>query len=156
MKDYKKLTLKNKMSKTTKTVVFIGFFSLIALALACGSAGTAENGGMKKIVEKKVKDDLTVTLSNAEGQLKNGEQDIMLVFTDGNGKPVEIKAASLNFNMPAMGSMAEMNSSATLNTTGKPGRFKGNVNIGMAGEWIAQTSYEGKEVGKTTIKVTAY
>ena len=41
---------------------------------------------------------LTVTLLNPEGKLKNGEQDIMLEFTDGSGKPVDIKSASLNFN----------------------------------------------------------
>ena len=144
------------MNKTTKTIVFIGIFSLIAFALACSGAGDAEIDDMKKIADKKVKDNLIITILNAEGQLKNGEQDIMLTFTDGNGKPVEIKAASLNFNMPAMGPMAEMSNSATLSTTDTPGRFKGKVEIAMTGEWIAQISYEGKETGKTIIKITAY
>ena len=76
-------------------------FSLIVLAAACGDAGSAS--GMKTIMEKKVSDSLTVTLSNAVGKLKNGEQEVILAFTDGSGKSVEIKAASLNFNMPANG-----------------------------------------------------
>jgi len=141
----------------TKIIGLAILISLVALTVGCGGgAGTATETGMKKIMDQKVNDQLTVTLSNAEGKLKNGEQDLMLAFTDGSGKPVEIKAASLNFNMPAMGSMAEMNDPATLSTTGTPGQFKGKVKIEMAGDWIAQISYEGKESGKTTMKMTAY
>ncbi len=128
--------------------------SLFAIVIgACGGPG---DSGMKQIAQKKVGDNLTITLSNPEGKLKNGEQTIGLKFTDGSGNPVEIKAASLNFNMPAMGSMAEMNDSAVLRTTGTPGEFTGEVSLQMAGEWIAQIGYEGKETGKTTMKVTAY
>ena len=143
------------MNKTIRIITFVGIISLIALAVACGGAGTATSGDMKKIMDKK-EGNLTVTLLNPEGKLKNGEQDIMLEFTDGSGKPVDIKSASLNFNMPAMGSMAEMNDAATLNTTDTPGKFKGKVNLQMAGEWIAQIAYEGAESGKTTMTMTAY
>ncbi|MCO6511590.1 MAG: FixH family protein [Aridibacter famidurans] len=136
-------------------VVFVVIVSLGVLAAACGSSGSHDSG-MKTIAEKKVSENLTVAISNPEGKLKNGEQEIGLKFTDGSGNPVEISAASLNFNMPAMGSMAEMNDPATLNTTSTPGEFTGKVNIQMAGEWIAQVSYEGKETGKTTMSVTAY
>lgn len=143
------------MNKTIKIFATLTIISLIALAAACG--GSSSSGGdMKKIADKKVGDNLTVTISNADGKLKNGAQDIMLSFTDGAGNPVEIKAASLNFNMPAMGSMAEMNNAANLTTTGTPGQFKGKVNIEMAGEWIAQVSYEGAQTGKTTIPMTAF
>jgi hypothetical protein len=144
------------MNKTKMLIGSIILFSLIILAAACGGAGTATDSGMKKIMDKKVSDNLMVTLSNAEGKLKNGEQDLMISFTDGSGKPIEIKAASLNFNMPSMGSMAEMNDAASFTTTSTPGQFKGKVKIEMTGEWIAQISYEGKETGKTTMKVTAY
>lgn len=130
-------------------------FSFIALIAACGGAATTTDSGMKKIMDKKVNDNLVVTLSNPEGKLKNGEQDLMLTFQDGAGKPVDIKAASLNFNMPAMGSMAEMNDAATLSTTTTPGQFKGRVKLQMAGEWIAQISYEGAQTGKTTMTLNA-
>ena len=140
----------------TKIIGLTILVSLIALAIGCGSgAGTVTGSSMKKIMDKKVNDNLTITLSNAEGKLKNGDQDLMLAFTDGSGKPIEIKAATLNFNMPSMGSMAEMNDPAALTTTGTPGQFKGKVNIEMAGEWIAQISYEDSETGKTTMTVTA-
>jgi nitrogen fixation protein FixH len=133
---------------TTILVLLIGL-----LLAACGGGAVS---GMKKLADQKVNDNLTITLSSADGKLKYGDQELLLSFTDGTGKPVEIAAASLNFHMPAMGSMAEMNDTATLNTTATAGEFKGNVNIQMAGEWIAQISYEGKETGKTTMKVTAY
>jgi nitrogen fixation protein FixH len=134
------------------------FFSAILLTFglllgACGSAGS--KSATTKIADKKIRDSLTVTLSNADGKLKNGQQTVTLSFTDGAGKPVEMKAASLNFNMPAMGSMAEMNSAATLSTTATPGEFTGAVDLEMAGEWQAQISYEGNEAGKTTISLTA-
>jgi hypothetical protein len=60
-----------------------------------------------------------------------------------SGKPVDVGAASLNFHMGAMGSMAEMNDSATLTATGTPGKYPAQVNIGMAGAWEAQVKYQG-------------
>ncbi len=144
------------MTKTTKIIGLTILLSLVAIAAACGGVGTATGSDMKKIAEKKVNDKLTVTLYNAEGKLQSGQQDILLAFTDGAGNPVDINAASLNFNMPAMGSMAEMNNSANLSTTGTPGQFKGKLDVEMAGDWTAQVSYEGAETGKTTISTTAY
>ena len=143
------------MNKTTKIIGITILLSLIALAAACGGAGTATSSDMKEIATKKVSDKLTVTLLSDDGKLKNGQQELMLSFTDGAGNPVDIKAATLNFNMPAMGSMAEMNNAAELTTTGTPGQFKGKVDIEMAGDWTAQISYEGAESGKTTISTKA-
>ena len=141
----------------TKTNMLIGLtmISFIAFVAACGGASTA-GSGTDKIADRRTGESLTVTLSSAEGKLQHGNQELMLAFTNGAGKPVDIKAASLNFNMRAMGTMAEMNHAATLTTTGTPGQFKGSVKIAMAGEWIAQITYEGAETGKTTMKVTAY
>lgn len=144
------------MKKTQTFIGLIVLFALVVVVAACGGASSGAGTGMKKIMDKKVNDNLTVTLSNAEGKLKKGEQELTLSFTDGSGKPVEIKAASLNFNMPAMGTMAEMNNASNLTTTSTAGQFRGLVKIEMAGEWIAQISYEGAETGKTTMKITAY
>lgn len=141
------------MKRTTKIIGLTILLSLVALAAACGGAATGSD--MKEIATKKVNDKLTVTLSGKEGKLKNGEQEIMLAFTDGEGKPVDITSASLNFNMPAMGSMAEMNNAAELTTTGTKGQFKGKLNIEMAGDWTGQISYDGAEKGSTTISTKA-
>ncbi len=150
------------MTKTTKIIGITILLSLISLAAACsngetttgGDTGTAAGGDMKTIAEKK-EGNVNITLSSADGKLKSGDQEITVSFTDASGKPLDIKAAQLNFNMPAMGTMAEMNNAAALTTTSTPGQFKGKVNIEMKGDWTAQVSYEGAENGKTTISATA-
>lgn len=149
-----------------KIILIIGFtllFGLIALVAACssGTKPTAENPVQGKVIASgPIGNNLMVTLSNDTGKLKNGEQEIMLAFTDMSGKAVDVgmvKAAALNFHMPAMGPMNAMNDATTFTTTSIPGVYKGKVKIEMAGEWQAQISYEGdKGNGKTTIPVTAY
>lgn len=142
------------MQKTKTFIGLITLFSLIILAAACG--GSSSGGETKTIKSTTVGDKLTVTLSNDTGKLKVGKQQLTLAFTDTSGNPIEISAATLNFSMPAMGSMAEMNNSANLTTTSTPGKFKADVDIEMAGEWIAQISYQGAQMGKTTMALTAY
>ncbi|MGZ9272876.1 MAG: FixH family protein, partial [Candidatus Binatia bacterium] len=135
--------------------VFASVFALLVITAACGSKtdGTAQTG--KAIASVKV-NDLTATLSNSTGQLKSGNQEVTLAFTDSAGKPVDVGAVSLNLHMPAMGGMAAMNDAVTLTTTSTAGVYRGKVNIGMAGEWQGQLAYEGPAgKGKTTFSVTA-
>ncbi len=130
-------------------------FSFIILAAACGGASSNNQG--KVIKSAPIGNNLTVTLANDTGKLKVGEQEVMLTFTDAADKAVETSAASLNFYMPAMGSMAVMNDPASLTTTSTPGVYKGKVKIEMPGEWQAQISYEGAAGnGKTSFPVSAY
>ena len=128
---------------------------LAVIVAACGlkSGGNVSPGTVIKTVTV---DGLTATLSNGTGQLKQGDQEVTLAFTDSSGKTVDVGAVSLNFHMPAMGGMAAMNDAVTFTTTGTPGVYSGKVNIGMAGEWQAQLAYEGPAgKGKTTFSVTA-
>ena len=144
-----------------KTILITGsaaLFGLIILLAACGSGTqpTAENPIQGKVIKSGSINNLTVTLSNETGKLKNGEQEIMLAFTDASGKAVDVGAVALNFQMPAMGSMAVMNNAATFTTTSTAGVYKGKVRIEMPGEWQAQISYEGSAgKGKTSIPITA-
>ena len=146
------------------------FYTVLALvvgsvvfAAACGSGSqpTATNPIQGNVITSgPIGKDLKVTLSNDTGKLKTGEQEIMLAFTDNSGKPVDVgmvTAAALNFQMPAMGSMAQMNDAASFTTTSLPGVYKGKVKIEVPGEWQAQITYEGSNGnGKTVIPVTAY
>ena len=101
----------------------------------------SSSGDDRKVIKTApIGNNVTATLSNDTGKLKNGEQEIFLAFTDASGNPVDVGAASLNFFMPAMGSMAVMNDPATLTTTSTPGLYKGKVKIEMPGEWQAQIS----------------
>ena len=148
-----------------KIIVIISFallFGLIVLIGACSSSPkpTAENPIQGKVIKSgPIGNNLMVTLSNESGKLKSGDQEIMVAFTDASGKAVDVgvvSAAGLNFMMPSMGSMAQMNNAANFTTTSIPGVYKGKVKIEMPGEWQAQISYEGANgSGKTSIPVTA-
>ena len=131
-------------------------FALLVITSACGSKSGSNSAQIGRPIASATVNNLTATLSNSTGQLKLGDQEVMLSFTDSSGKPIDVGAVSLNFHMPAMGGMAAMNDAVTLTTTDTPGVYRGKVNIGMAGEWQAQLAYEGPAgKGKTTFSVPA-
>lgn len=139
--------------KRTITVFSIAVLSVFALA--CGATSSSPSSA-KSIKSGPAGNNLTVTLSNADGVLRKGNQNFTLTFADASGKPVDVGSVSLNFFMPAMGSMSAMNNPATFTTTNTPGVYAGKVNLEMAGEWQAQITYEGPAgKGKTTLPVTA-
>jgi len=138
-----------------KSLLIVTLVVVLLVIAACGSKSdsTAQTGTPIKSVAV---DNLTATLSSSTGQLKRGEQEITLAFTDSSGKPVDVGAVSLNFHMPQMGSMAAMTDGVTFTTTNTPGVYRGKVNIEVSGEWQAQLAYEGPAgQGKTTFSVTA-
>jgi hypothetical protein len=134
-----------------KMIATIATLTLLALGAACASGG----GATKEIGGGKV-GNLTVTLANSDGVLRHGDQDLTVTFKDAAGKPVDVGSASLNFFMPAMGTMPAMNDPATLTTTSTPGVYSGKVKLEMGGEWQAQVAYEGPAgTGKGSFSVTA-
>ena len=141
-----------------KNLIFsLVLFAVSLLVAACGSGGSGDNPAAgAKVVKSAPAGNVTVTLSTDDGVIRHGDEEFVLSFTDASGKPVDVGAASLNFFMPAMGSMAAMNDPATLTTTGTPGVFRGKAKIEMAGEWQVQIAYEGAAgKGKTSFPVTA-
>ena len=128
--------------------------SVVAVLAACGpKSNTVSTGTAIKSVKV---DSLTATLSNSTGQLKQGDQEVMLAFTDSAGKTVEVGAVSLSFHMPQMGGMAAMTDSVIFTTTDTPGVYRGKVKIEVAGEWQGQLAFEGPAgKGKATFSVTA-
>jgi hypothetical protein len=130
---------------------------VVVIASACGpKTGSNQSVPTGKVIRTAPIGNLTATLSNSTGQLKQGDQEVTLSFTDSSGKPVDAGAVSLNFHMPAMGGMAAMNDAVTFTTTSTPGVYRGKVNIGMTGELQAQLAYEGPAgKGKTTFSVPA-
>ncbi|HEV2666889.1 MAG TPA: FixH family protein [Blastocatellia bacterium] len=123
-----------------KLIVAGAFLSIAASFVAACRGADPSN---EKVIKSVKSGELTITLSSSTGELKNGENDLMITFFDGAGKSVDVGAASLNFHMAAMGSMAEMNDRATLTTTEIPGKYRAHVNIEMAGSWEAQIKYQG-------------
>jgi uncharacterized lipoprotein YajG len=144
--------LEDQMKKSLITLLVL--VAALVIAAACTKQPTGVGNG--KPIATTTINNLTATLSNSNGQLKQGAQELTLAFTDSSGKPVDVGAVSLNFHMPAMGSMAAMNDAVTLTTTSTPGVYNGKVNISMAGEWQGQLAFEGPAgKGKTTFSVTA-
>jgi hypothetical protein len=126
-----------------------------ALALLVTLAACGGGAGDKEIKSGKV-GQMTVTLANSDGVLRHGDQELTVTFKDASGKPADVGSASLNFYMPAMGSMAAMNDAATLTTTATPGVYRAKVKIEMVGDWQAQVAYEGPAgAGKGSFPVTA-
>jgi len=120
-------------------ITALSVVALVVLAACTKSTNTAATG---KPIASTTVNNLTATLSNSTGQLKQGQQDVTLAFTDSSGKPIDVGAVSLNFHMPGMGGMAAMNDSVTFTTTSTPGVYSGKVNIAMAGEWQGQLACE--------------
>ena len=141
------------MKKTGSVGVTLLLLAATLLTAACKGGGTA--GGEQTIKSAK-SGDMTVALSSASGQLNHGENEVLVTFTDATGQPVEVGAASLNFHMAAMSSMAEMNDRATLTTTATPGKYRAQVNVESGGTWEAQIAWQGAHgTGKVTMNVQA-
>jgi len=120
---------------------------------ACGPG--AKGPASDKIIKSTTSGGLTISLASDTGEIKSGDSELVLLFTDESGKPVDVGAASLTFHMPGMGSMAEMNDAASLTTTTTPGRYRARVNIEMAGTWDARIGYQGsKGTGQVTLSVS--
>jgi nitrogen fixation protein FixH len=138
-----------------KLVFVLVLFSVSTFLYACSSGGNG-SATRGKTVKTGTVNNLTVTLATADGVIKDGANDFTLSFTDASGKPVDVGAVSVNFHMPAMGTMAVMNDSATLTTSGTPGVYNGKVKLQMAGEWQTQIAYEGAAgKGKTVLPIVA-
>lgn len=137
-----------------KKLVFV--LSLMALALIIAACGSKTTDTGKVIKTSSAANNLTVALATSDGVLKHGNSEFMLTFSDSSGKPVDVGAVALTFHMPQMGTMAEMNDTATFTTTETPGVYRGKVNIEVAGEWQVRITYDGPNGrGQATFPVTA-
>jgi hypothetical protein len=137
-------------------VVIALLVSAALIGAACKSKTATPGMPAGKVIKSVKVNDLTVTLQSDAEHLKQGNQEVTLAFSDAHGKSVDVGAVWLNFHMPKMGSMAEMNESTTFTTTDTPGVYRGKVNIEVGGEWQAQLAFEGQAgKGKTTFTVTA-
>ncbi len=131
-------------------LIFAGF------AAACGSGGGTAVATGKPIKSGPAGNNLTVTIANSDGVLRKGKQDLNVTFADASGKPVDVGSASVNFFMPAMGSMSAMNTPATLTTTATPGVYAAKADVEMSGEWQVQVKYDGPAgKGNATLAITA-
>ena len=138
-----------------KTRTVFGAIAVAAAALAAAACLSGDSSGEKVIRSTKTAD-LTITLASTTGQLKSGDNELILSFADSSGKLVDVGAASLTFHMPPMAAMAEMNDEAALTTTETPGKYRARVKIEVGGSWEARISYQGPHgTGHATMSVNA-
>lgn len=141
--------------KKVLSLLFVIFAAVVLLAAACSKSQEGSSSG-KVIKSAPAGNGLTVSLATSDGTLKHGNSQFTLTFADSSGKPVDVGAVALTFHMPQMGSMAEMNDSATFTTTATPGVYSGKAQIEVAGEWQTKITYDGpKGRGQATFPVTA-
>lgn len=138
----------------TRTIfISMAIASFVVMLAACGGSRPSSD---EKIIKSTKSGDITISLSSGSGEIRSGENDLMLSFTDLAGKPLDMPAASLKFHMPAMGAMAEMNDVAALTTTGTPGKFQARVNVEVPGTWEAMVSFQGpRGTEQATISINA-
>lgn len=137
-----------------KKLVFV--LSLIALTLITAACGSKTTDTVKVIKTAPAGNNLSVALATNDGVLKHGNSEFILTFSDSAGQPLDVGAVALTFHMPQMGTMAEMNDTATFTTTETLGVYRGKANIEVAGEWQVRITYDGpKGRGQATFPVTA-
>jgi hypothetical protein len=85
--------------------------------------------------------DLTANFIAREGALRQGDNEVLIEFRDGNGQLVDVGNVKfdLNMNMPGM----QMSSGGTIERTSTPGRYRAKIKIDMSGDWNGKISYEG-------------
>jgi len=104
-----------------------------------GSSGGAVPGPW--LATQKVKD-LTVTFVDSTGQLQNAMNDILIEFRDtASGELVDVGTVKFDLDMSMPGMV--MHSSATVEPTGAPGRYRAQVKPDMAGDWKVTLRYGG-------------
>lgn len=138
-----------------KSIIATVAVSILALTFAACGSGTGTSNG-EKAIKSTQSGNLTITLASSDGQLKSGENDLLLSFTDASGKTVDVGAASLKFHMPAMGAMAEMTDAASLTTTNTPGKYRAKVDIEVDGTWEAIIAFQGPQgTGQASMTIQA-
>ena len=119
---------------------------LIAIGLIYGASFAwhnfaSRNGTGTPFATQSV-NDLTVKLSSSNGQLKNGDNDVLIEFRDSRGQLIEVGNVKfeINMNMPGM----QMHEGVMAQRAGTAGRYRAEVKVGMAGDWTAKLSYEAR------------
>jgi len=136
---------------------------IIAMVLIAAALIYAANFGWHKFTSRNTAgipfatqtvNDLTITFSSPGGQLKNGDNDVLIEFRDSSGSLIDVGNVKfeLNMNMTRM----QMHEGANIQPTGAPGRYRAKIKVGMAGDWAGKLSYDGpRGRGETTVTLSA-
>jgi Cu(I)/Ag(I) efflux system membrane protein CusA/SilA len=84
---------------------------------------------------------LTVNFIHPQGQLRRGDNEIVIEFRNAQGQLVDVGNVNLklDMNMPGM----QMHSGATVEHTRMPGQYLAKIKIDMSGDWNAKLFFQG-------------
>jgi len=115
--------------KNRSLTLIISMVIAFSLLTGCGS------GGAKKKIVSHTEDGVTVTLSNSNGFLQNGENQFEILLTK-NKKPFDAGSVELFFEMQAMPpNMPYMKKPVMVKSTPTPGEYSAEGKIPMGGSW---------------------
>jgi len=85
--------------------------------------------------------DLTVNFVAREGELRQGNNEVLIEFRDHNGQLVDAGNVKfdMDMNMPGM----QMHPGGTIERANTPGRYRAKIKIDMSGDWNAKLSFDG-------------
>jgi hypothetical protein len=119
--------------------------TLVAIGLIYGASFVWQKASARKITSPpfitQTVNDLTVNLVNREGGLRQGDNEVLIEFRDGNGQLVDVGNVrfDMDMNMPGM----QMHSGGSIERTNTPGQFRAKIKIDMSGDWNAKISFDG-------------
>ena len=139
----------------TKLLLIFTTVFLLTIFTACNDPGkgatspapatpTNNAASTGKAIGSAKSGDITATLINAQGQLKDSDNDFTVEFRNAAGQPVDVGAITMFIDMPAMPpTMPYMKNNVKLVTTNTPGIYQATVHLEMAGTWTAHIAYKG-------------
>jgi len=129
---------------------------LIAIALIYGATFAWHKFAAQKIsgapFATQTVNDLMVKLISSGGQLRQGENNVLIEFRDSIGQLVDVGNVNFNIdmNMPGM----QMQGGGPAEKTATPGQYRAKVKAAMAGDWNARVSYDGpRGKGQTSLSL---
>jgi hypothetical protein len=119
--------------------------TFIATGLIYGASFVWHKSAARKITSPpfatQTVSELTVKLMAPAGQLRKGNNNVVIEFRDSGGQLVDV--GDVNFtidtNMPGMA----MRGGGPAQKTGTAGQYRAKVKADMAGDWSARVSYDG-------------
>jgi YtkA-like protein len=121
--------------------------TLIATGLIYGASFVWHKASTRKITSPpfaaQALNDLTVKLMGPAGQLRKGDNNVLIEFRDSGGQLVDVGNVNLtiDMNMPGM----VMHGGGPAQKTGTAGQYRAKVKADMAGDWNASVSYQGPQ-----------
>jgi len=117
-------------------------FALSVVFALTGCGGNKVDVSSLKPAATKTVGKITVTLLNKTGELKQGQNDFVVEFTDDQGQPADVGDVQIGSSM-SMPSMTPMSGDSGVTETNQTGVYKVMSNFAMSGSWHFTLSWNG-------------